>query len=139
MLTAAIIKNMDQLFFVSHSIGANNARKWHLARVASTNSVSIYPLCTLGGRFLFEFYICHSADWQYNTVNQRYWMRNHGWEDIKHLTLSTKTVTVAVVMGVAVEGGLLWWLRWRWLLEVISMSGMTISAVWLLNTPTEDL
>jgi hypothetical protein len=31
LLTAAIIKSMDWLFFISHNIGTNNACKWHLA------------------------------------------------------------------------------------------------------------
>jgi hypothetical protein len=91
LLTAAIIKSMDRLFFVLHSIGANDAREWRLAQVAFSDSVSIYPLCTLDGRFLIEFYICHPADWCYSAVNQRYWIQYHGWEDITHPTLSTKT------------------------------------------------
>jgi hypothetical protein len=31
----------------------------------------------LDGRFLFEFYICHPADWRYNAVNQGYWLQLH--------------------------------------------------------------
>jgi hypothetical protein len=91
LLTGAIIRSMDRLFFVSHSIGANDAREWHLARVAFHDSISIYPSCTLGGRFLFEFYICHPADWRYNTVNQRYWIQFHGREDMLHPLLTTET------------------------------------------------
>ena len=91
LLTAAIIKSTDRLFFISHSIGANDAREWRLARVAFSDSVSIYPLCTLDGWFLFEFYICHPADWRHNAVNQRYWIQFHGHEDIHHPTLSSKT------------------------------------------------
>jgi hypothetical protein len=91
LLIAAIIKSTDMLFFVSHSIDANDTREWCLAQVAFTNSVSIYPLCTLDGRFLFELYICHPADWLYNAVNQRYWIQYHGRVDITHSTLSTKT------------------------------------------------
>ena len=48
-------------------------------------------MCTLDGWFLFEFYICHPADWRYNAVNQRYWIQFHGHEDIHHPTLSSKT------------------------------------------------
>ncbi len=91
LLTAAIIKSTDRLLVVSHSIGANDACEWRLAWVAFTASVSVYPSCTLDGWFLFEFYICNPADWPYNAVNQRYWIQCHGWEDITHPTLSTKT------------------------------------------------
>jgi len=91
LLTAAIIKSTDRLFFLSHNNGANDAREWRLARVAFSDSVSIYPSCTLDGRFLFEFYICHPTDWRYNAVNQRYWIQFHGREDIHHPTLSSET------------------------------------------------
>ena len=91
LLTAAIIRSDDRLFFVSHNIGANDAREWRLARVAFQDSMSLYPSCTLDGRFLFEFYICHPADWRYNAVNQRYWLQFHGREDILHPSLSTDT------------------------------------------------
>lgn len=37
LLTAAIISSSDKLFFVSHSIGANSSREWHLARLAFTD------------------------------------------------------------------------------------------------------
>jgi hypothetical protein len=79
------------VFFVSHSIGANDAQEWHLARVAFHDSVSIYPSCTLDGRFLFEFYICHPANWCYNAVSQRYWIQFHGCEDMRHPSLFTET------------------------------------------------
>ena len=91
LLTAAIIRSTDRLFFVSHSIGANDAREWRLARVAFNDSVSIYLSCTLDGRFLFEFYICHPANWRYNAVNQCYWIQFHGCEDILHPSLTTDT------------------------------------------------
>ncbi len=91
LLTAAIIKSMGQLFFVSHSIGANNAREWHLARLTFSDSVSLYPLCMLDGQFLFKFYICHPADWHYNVVDQHYWLQFHGCKDIAHPSLSTDT------------------------------------------------
>ena len=76
---------------MSHSIGANDAREWHLARLAFSDSVSIDPSCRLDGRFLFNFYICHPADWRYNAVNQRYWIQFHGCEDILHPLLTTDT------------------------------------------------
>jgi hypothetical protein len=43
LLTAAIIKSMDCLFHISHSIGAKDAREWRLAWIAFNDSVSIYP------------------------------------------------------------------------------------------------
>ena len=91
LLTAAIIRSTDCLFFVFHSIGANDARQWRLAWVAFNDSVSIYPSCKLDGRFLFEFYICNPANWRYNAVNQRCWIQFHGREDILHPSLTTDT------------------------------------------------
>jgi hypothetical protein len=91
LLMATIISSSDKLFFVSHSIGANTSCEWHLARLTFNDSVSLYPSCTLDGRFLFDFYICHPSDWQYNAVNQRYWIQYHGREDITCPDLSTDT------------------------------------------------
>jgi hypothetical protein len=71
LLTAAIIKSCcDKLFFLSHSIGTNTLCEWRLVRLVFTDSVSLYPSCTLDGRFLFDFYICYPSDWHYNAVNQ---------------------------------------------------------------------
>jgi hypothetical protein len=86
-----VLTTGPRLFFVSHIIGANDAREWRLARVAFNDSVSIYPSCTLDGRFLFEFHICHPADWCYNAVNQHYWIQFHGCEDILHPSLTPDT------------------------------------------------
>jgi hypothetical protein len=91
LLTASIISSTNKLFFVSHSIGANNSSEWRLARIAFNDSVSLYPSYTLDGQFLFEFYICHPSDWRYNAVNQRYWIQFHGREDIMCPNLSTDT------------------------------------------------
>jgi hypothetical protein len=91
LLMAAIISSSDKLFFLSHSIGTNSPREWRLARLAFNDSVSLYPSCTLNGRFLFDFYICHPSDWHYNAVNQRYWIQYHGREDIACPGLSTDT------------------------------------------------
>ncbi len=55
LLTASIIRSIDRLFFMSHRIGSNDAREWQLVRVAFEDSISLYPLCTQDGRFLFEF------------------------------------------------------------------------------------
>jgi hypothetical protein len=78
LLTAAIIQSLDKLFFVSHSIGSNDAREWRLVRVAFQDSMSLYPLCTQDSRYLFKFYICHPSDWRYNAINQCYWLKYHG-------------------------------------------------------------
>ncbi len=91
LLTAAIIKSCDKLFFVSHSIEANTSREWRLVRLAFTDSVSLYPSCTLDGRFLFNFYICHPSDWHSNAVNQQYWLQYHGQGDLACPDLSTDT------------------------------------------------
>jgi hypothetical protein len=45
LLTATIIQSSDKLFFFSHSIGLNDARKWRLARVAFQDPMSLYPSC----------------------------------------------------------------------------------------------
>jgi hypothetical protein len=74
LLVTTIVRSTDRLFFVSCKFGKNDAREWRLARVGFLDLMSLYPLCTLDGRFLFEFYICHPADWQYNAINQRYWL-----------------------------------------------------------------
>jgi len=84
LLVAAIVRSTDRLFFVSSKFGANDAREWRLAWVAFMDSMSLYPSCTLDGRFLFEFYICHPADWCDNTVNQRYWLQLHDVDDLRH-------------------------------------------------------
>jgi hypothetical protein len=91
LLTAAIIQSSDKLFFVSHSIGSNDVREWRLARVAFQDSMSLYPLCTQDGWYLFEFYICHPSDWRYNAINQRYWLQYHGINDVVTPALSTDT------------------------------------------------
>jgi len=47
LLTAAIINSVDRLFFVSHSIGANTSCEWRLVRIAFSNSMLLYPSCTI--------------------------------------------------------------------------------------------
>jgi hypothetical protein len=91
LLISAIIQSTDKLFFVSHSIGLNDAREWHLARVALQDSMSLYPSCTQDGRYLFEFYICHPSDWQYNSINQHYWLQYCGIDEVAMPTASTDT------------------------------------------------
>ena len=91
LLTAAIINSVDRLFFVAHSIGANNSHEWRLVRIALGDSMLLYSSCMLDGRFLFEFYICHPSDWRYNAVNQCYWIQYHGQNDIVCPNLSSET------------------------------------------------
>jgi hypothetical protein len=83
LLIASIICSIDCLFFVSHSIGSNDAREWRLVWVVFEDSISLYPLCMQEGRFLFEFNICHPSDFRYNAINQRYWLQYHDLLDIQ--------------------------------------------------------
>ena len=94
LLVATIVRSTDRQFFVSCKFGDNNAREWRLARVVFMDSMSLYPSCTLDGRFLFEFYICHPADWRYNVVNQRYWLQLHSRSDLvsPHSTMDNHLV-----------------------------------------------
>ncbi len=91
LLVPAIVHSTNCLFFVSCKFGDNDAREWWLARVAFLDLMSLYPLCTLNGRFLFEFYICHPADWRYNAINQRYWLQLHSTRDLVSPCLTTNT------------------------------------------------
>ncbi len=91
LLVAAIVHSTDRLFFVSCRFGDNEAREWRLARVAFMDSMSLHPSCTLDGRFLFEFYICHPADWWYNAINQRYWLQLHSRSDLTSPCSSSET------------------------------------------------
>ena len=84
LLVAAIVWSTDCLFFISCKFSANDAREWRRARVTFMYSMSLYPLYRLDGRFLFEFYICHPADWRDNAVNQRYWLQLHGLDDLPY-------------------------------------------------------
>ncbi len=77
LLTAAVIWSSNCLFFVSHSIGSNKAQEWHLVCVAFEDSISIYPSCSHNGQLFFEFYVCHPSNWQYNAINQWYWLQYH--------------------------------------------------------------
>jgi hypothetical protein len=91
LLVAAIVRSTNRLFFVSCKFGNNDAREWRLAQVAFLDLMSLYPLCTLDGRFLFEFYICHPADWGYNAINQRYWLQLHSMRDLASPCSTTDT------------------------------------------------
>ncbi len=60
LLTAAIIQSTDKLFFVSHSIGSNDAREWQLARVAfKTLCHCILHARRMDGTFLNSTYATH--------------------------------------------------------------------------------
>ncbi len=91
LLVAAIVRSTDHLFFVSCRFGDNNAQEWQLARVAFMDSMSLYPSCTLDGRFLFKFYIYHPADWRHNAVNQQYWLQLHSVDVLCFLYLALDT------------------------------------------------
>jgi hypothetical protein len=77
ILSRSIIQSSAKLFFISHSIGTNDAREWRLVRVASQESMSLYPSCLQDGRFLVKFYISHPADSRYNATNTRFWLQYH--------------------------------------------------------------
>jgi hypothetical protein len=70
VLLAAIIASSDQLFFISHSLDNPTTHKWHLVRVALSNTTTLSPLCLQDGPFLVEFYTLHNADAQFNAINQ---------------------------------------------------------------------
>jgi hypothetical protein len=91
LLVAAIVCSTDRLFFVSCKFGDNDARQWRLACVAFMDWMSLYPSCALDGRFLFEFYICHPADWRYNAINQHYWLQLHSRSDLASPHSTTDT------------------------------------------------
>ncbi len=93
-LTAAIIQSTDKLFFVSHSISCNDAHKWRLPRVALHDSMFLYPLCMQDGWYLFKFYICHSSGWHYSVINQHYWLKYHGLNDITTPQSSTNAYLI---------------------------------------------
>jgi hypothetical protein len=61
-LTWSIIQSSDKLFFISNSIGQNDAREWRLVRVAFQKSMSAYPSCLQDGHFLLDFNICHPSN-----------------------------------------------------------------------------
>jgi hypothetical protein len=48
ILTRSIIQSFDQLFFISHSVGSNKARKWRLVQVAFKESMSFIPIMSAG-------------------------------------------------------------------------------------------
>ncbi len=91
ILTWSIIQSSDKLFFISNSIGSNDACKWCLVWVAFQESISWYPSCLQDGRFLVEFYICHLSDSHYHSVNQRFWLHYHTISKLQSLLSSMDT------------------------------------------------
>jgi hypothetical protein len=83
ILTRSIIQSSDILFFISHSIGTNNAREWQLVQVALQESMSLYPSCLQDGCFLVKFYISNPADLRYNAVNTCFWLQYHTVAELK--------------------------------------------------------
>jgi hypothetical protein len=94
LMVADIVRSTAHLCLVLWKFGVNNAREWQLAWIAFMDSMSLYPSCTLNGRFLFEFYICHPADWHYNTIYQQYWLQLHSISNMVFPRLITKTQLV---------------------------------------------
>jgi hypothetical protein len=76
-LVCSIIQSSDRRFFISHSIGPNEACKWCLVQVVFKQSMSSHPLCLQDGRFLLEFFICHPINSRVNGINQHYWLQYH--------------------------------------------------------------
>jgi hypothetical protein len=91
ILSRSIIQSSDKLFFVSHSIGTNDAREWRLVQVALQESMSSYPSCLQDGRFLVEFYISHPADSRYNAINTRFWLQYHTLGELQSPLSTTDT------------------------------------------------
>ena len=90
-LSTAIVRSVDRLFFVSHSLGSNNYREWRLVRVALDDSMALNPACLQDGRFLVEFFIPHTSDSRFNHVNQRFWLQYHSVSDIQTPTEASRT------------------------------------------------
>jgi hypothetical protein len=90
-LVCSIIQSSDRLFFISHSIGLNEARNWHLVQVAFKQSMSSYPSCLQDGCFLLEFFICHPSDSRINAINQCYWLQYHTLSKLQSPLSSTDT------------------------------------------------
>jgi hypothetical protein len=55
ILTWSIIQSSEKIFFISHSIGTNNACEWQLVRVELQESMCLYPSCLQDGHFLVKF------------------------------------------------------------------------------------
>ncbi len=75
-LTQSIIQSSNS-FFISPSIGTNEACEWQLVRLVLQESMSLYPSCLQDGHFLVKFYISHPADLGYNVINTHFWLQYH--------------------------------------------------------------
>jgi len=89
-LNAVLILSEDRLFFISVSIGPN-IREWRLAQLDFETSAKLSPASMLTGRYLFEFYHCHPADYRFNAINQRYWLQYFSESDILHPDQASQT------------------------------------------------
>jgi len=94
ILSRSIIQSSAKVFFISHSIGTNDAREWRLVRVALQESMSSYPSCLQDGRFLVEFYISHPADSWYNTINTCFWLQYHTLGELQSPLSTTDTYLI---------------------------------------------
>jgi hypothetical protein len=77
IITRSIIQSFNKLFFISNSIGTNEACEWQLVQVALQDSMSSYPSCLQDGHFFIEFYISHPADSWHNAINTHFWLQYH--------------------------------------------------------------
>jgi hypothetical protein len=91
ILSRSIIQSSNKLFFISHSIGTNDAHEWRLVQVALQESMSLYPSCLQDGCFLVEFYISHPADLRYNAINTRFWLQYHTLSELQSPLSMTDT------------------------------------------------
>ena len=83
-INASMILSEDRLFFISIPIGTNDVREWRLVQLDFESSVRFSPSCMQTGKFLFEFYIGHPADWRFNAINQRFWLQHFKESDLLH-------------------------------------------------------
>ena len=58
-----------------HKSAGRGKSEWRLARINFTLLCEKRPSCLQDGTFLFEFYMLHCDDVQFNGVNQRYWLQ----------------------------------------------------------------
>ena len=76
-LASQITSSKDRLFFIAHSLLGTDNAEWRLVRVMYQDSVALRPSCLQDGRFLVEFYVCHTTDIRYNGLNKRFWLQYH--------------------------------------------------------------
>ncbi len=91
ILSRSIIQSSSKLFFISCSIGTNDAHEWRLVQVELQASMSLYPSCLQDGCFLVEFYISHPADSQYKAINTHFWLQYHTLSELQSPLSMTDT------------------------------------------------